>query len=76
LSDFESQIECTLVEPIIDGTVEAVFTEIRQNGVFVSERWHIGEEGSTGDLYIRDVTDSLEGINARYMFRNGTYVNL
>jgi hypothetical protein len=42
----------------------------------VSSRWRLGEEDSTGKLFIRDTLGSLTGVDARYTLRNGTMVNI
>ncbi len=50
---------------------------IQQNGVMVSERWHIGQEALLGnDLVLRDVISSIGGIDARYTFTAGDHTDL
>jgi len=53
-----------------------VLSYIKDNGLMVSDRWHIGQEAPTGeDLVIRDVISSIGGINARYVFSAGEHVD-
>jgi len=43
-----------------------VLAYIEQNGLKVSARWAIGQEMGSGDLFIRDLVASAQGIDARY----------
>lgn len=58
--------------PAPGSNLTEVLDYIRENGLMVSDRWHIGVEALTGDdLVIRDVISSIGGINARYVFPAG-----
>jgi hypothetical protein len=56
--------------------IEDVLAYIKDNGLFVSKRWRIGEEDVSGKLYLRDATDTTADLDARYSFRTGVAVNL
>lgn len=43
----------------------------------IGQTWRIGMESATGnDLIVRDITSSMNGINARYQFSTGSHVDL
>jgi len=43
----------------------------------IGSTWRIGMETATGtDLIIRDITSSMNGINARYQLSTGSHVDL
>lgn len=55
-----------------------VLNDIKQNGLYIGNRWRIGEEG-TGSyeaLVFRDMATTKQGIDRRYAMFKGVYRDL
>ncbi len=60
------------LDAIQQGDVSYVLDYVKANGLYVSERWRIGEEAEYGsDLIIRDVISTANGTDAYYDFPVG-----
>lgn len=76
VSAIQSYVSGGLISDASQSALQVVLDYVKANGIWVSPRWRLGEEGENGSLFIRDVHASQQGINARYKLRNATYVNL
>jgi len=62
---------------IHDTSIMDVLSYIQDYGIMFGTTWRLGMETATGNnLILRDITSSMNGVNARYEFSTGVYVDL